>query len=193
MIYIIHRLNDINKLKNTDKSFGVEVDIRINNEILYLNHEPTGYGDDFQDYLDNFEHKFLVANIKEAGIEDLVIDNLTKRGINFFLLDVEYPYIFKSINNSFRDISIRQSIYEPYENFLKLNKFFDWVWVDSFESNPLIDLDLNLFKKKRLTLVCPSRWDNAREIHNYKNFAKNNDLKFHSIMTSLEYIDLWDE
>lgn len=193
MIYIIHRVNKISQLKTIDEKYGVEVDIRINNQSLYLNHEPDSYGDNFETYLDNFKHKFLIANIKDSGIEDRVIKILRDRNISFFLLDVEFPYIFQSIEENFRDIAIRLSLFEPYENFLTLHEYLDWVWVDSYKINPLEKINLSELKEKKISLVCPSRWNRKSEIYKYKEFAKKNNLSFHSIMTSFENIQLWNE
>lgn len=193
MIYIIHRVNKISELKEINKDYGVEVDVRINNNTLYLNHEPSGKGDNFEKYLDSFNHKFLIANIKDSGIENLVINLLKNRNINFFLLDVEYPFIFQSIEKGFREIAIRLSIFEPYENLLSVKDYFDWIWIDSYKSNPLVNVDLNFLRQKKISLVCPSRWQQKNEIMLYKEFSKINNICFHSVMTSLECIKYWDE
>ena len=58
-------------------------------------HEPFKNGDSFEEYLEHYNHKLLVLNIKESGIEDLVIKK-TKNMLDnkpFFLLDIEIPYI----------------------------------------------------------------------------------------------------
>ena len=68
MITIIHRINDSASLSKVPKEFGVEVDIRNEGERLILNHEPYGKGELFSDYCKNFEHAFMIANVKTEGI-----------------------------------------------------------------------------------------------------------------------------
>ena len=65
------------------------------NNGLYLNHDP-GTGEDLEKYLQHFQHRFIIFNIKEAGIEQRCLDLAAKYGINpenYFLLDVEFPYL----------------------------------------------------------------------------------------------------
>ena len=73
MISILHRVNTIENLKKSDKNCGVELDLRCFNNNIILAHEPFKNGDSFDDYLESYDHKLLVLNIKESGIEDLVI------------------------------------------------------------------------------------------------------------------------
>ena len=40
MLKIQHRVNSLKKLKDLNKNFGVEIDIRSFNKKLILNHEP---------------------------------------------------------------------------------------------------------------------------------------------------------
>ena len=97
MKLIIHRINSIKELKKIPKVYGVEIDIRTYKKKLVLSHDPYRLGDDFIEYLKNYSHSLLVANIKEAGIENRVIKEIKKSKIkNYFLLDVEFPYIYKS-------------------------------------------------------------------------------------------------
>ena len=69
MEIIIHRVNKIKDLKKISPNFGVEIDIRTYGSNLILNHEPFANGDNLKDYLENYKHKTLVLNLKEAGIE----------------------------------------------------------------------------------------------------------------------------
>ena len=97
MIEIIHRVNDTRNLIRTSSSYGVEIDIRSDNDNLILAHDPKEKGQNFEDYIKNYNHKLLVANIKEAGIEEDVINKLRSRGLtDFFLLDTEFPYILNN-------------------------------------------------------------------------------------------------
>ena len=100
MIKIQHRVNSINKLNNLNRNFGAEIDIRSFNKKLILNHEPFEKGELLNVYLKKFNHKFLILNIKEEGIENLTLDYLRKYKIkNYFLLDVTIPKIFQFVKN----------------------------------------------------------------------------------------------
>ena len=73
---------------------GCEVDIRTDGSKLVLNHDPLSKGDDFLNFIDQYDHGTLVLNIKESGIEHTVLSELQKRNIkNYFLLDVEFPFL----------------------------------------------------------------------------------------------------
>ena len=105
MEIIIHRINKIRQLKKIPNYFGVEIDIRSYGSKLVLNHDPHKPGDELDNFLKNYKHGTLVLNIKEAGIEDNVIKKVKKAKIkSFFLLDVEFPYIFKNLNNKKKKI-----------------------------------------------------------------------------------------
>ena len=58
MILISHRINTIKELKQTNKSYGVEVDLRDEKRGIYVNHDPFKKGILFKDYLKNYKHKF---------------------------------------------------------------------------------------------------------------------------------------
>jgi hypothetical protein len=97
MEFIIHRVNKIKDLKSLPKKFGNEVDIRTMGSKLILNHEPFNKGDILENYLENYEHKTLVLNLKEAGIEKEVLELVKIHLIkSFFLLDVEMPYMYSA-------------------------------------------------------------------------------------------------
>ena len=51
----------------------------------------------FEEYLANYKKQFIVANIKESGIEDKVEKILKEKKIeDYFFLDVEFPYILNN-------------------------------------------------------------------------------------------------
>lgn len=98
MLKIQHRVNSLKKLKNLDQNFGAEVDIRSFNKKLILNHEPFKKAVLLNSYLKKFNHKFLILNVKEEGIENIILNYVKKFKINnYFLLDVTIPKIFQFI------------------------------------------------------------------------------------------------
>jgi|TARA_B110000971_G_C19971822_1_gene482966 hypothetical protein len=193
MEIIIHRVNKIKDLKKIPKVFGTEIDIRSYGSKLILNHEPKMNGDNFENYLENYKNGTLVLNIKESGIEDEVL-SLVKKFNNikkYFLLDVEIPYLFKSLKTYNKNSAIRFSYYEPLSGSIKFKKIFNWIWIDTLKKFNLTNKDIEILKKFNLCLVCPERWGNAHQINYYKNFFKRNNLKIDAVMTSLEYLDKW--
>ena len=194
MKIILHRINNINELTKIPSRYGVEIDIRAYKDKLILNHEPLLKGDYFDDYLDNFKHNFIIVNIKEAGIEDEVILKLNRKKIkNFFLLDVEFPYIYKAIKKDFKKIAIRFSEYESIETLNNFKNKLDWVWIDTFSKFPINHKNiesLNYFKK---CIVCPERWGRKSDITKYKKFIKKNNYKIDSVMTSKKFVHLWED
>ena len=159
MIKIQHRVNSLKKLKNTDHNFGVEVDVRSINKKLILNHEPFQKATSLDTFLKKFNHKFLILNVKEEGIENLILNYVKKNRIkNYFLLDVAVPKIFQFIKNKKKNnLCLRISKFERLNQLNFFNKKIEWIWVDTFDNKiPLNINDLEGYSKKfKLCLVSP--------------------------------------
>ena len=193
MEIIIHRINKIKELKKISNNFGTEIDIRANGSKLILNHEPNTKGDKLEDYLSEYKHGTLILNIKEAGIENEVIKKVKQAKINsYFLLDVEYPYIFKSIKKKQKNIAIRFSEIESINNAKLLQKNFNWIWIDTITKLPINKENLKVIKKYNSCVVCPERWGRPREIKSY--WKKMIKLKFvpNAIMCEEKYANMWN-
>ena len=192
MEIVIHRVNTIKELKNIPQNFGCEIDIRANGSDLVLNHEPFIGGEDFIDYLDEYKHGILILNIKEAGIEQTVLSEIRKRNIkNFFLLDVEFPYIFRASREGEQAIAIRYSEDEPIELVNKYKKMVDWVWIDTNTKLPLDIQTIAQLKQFKTCLVCPGRWGRPKDIIPYRNLMKQFAFEPTAIMTSLTDVQQW--
>lgn len=170
MIPIIHRVNTIKQLNTIDVKHGVEIDIRCYKNRLVLNHEPFGKGDVFESYLQNYNHNLLILNIKESGIEELTIEIAKKylKNREFFLLDVEIPFVV-SQNGKYKEyMSTRYSEYESFESLKNFNNLSDWVWIDTFSKLPKLNNEIiDFLKTKKTCLVSPSRWGREKELTNY--------------------------
>ena len=191
---IIHRVNSINGLKRIKPRFGTEIDIRAWGSEIILNHEPFSSGERIEDYLDEYRHGTLILNIKEAGIEDEVLSLVRQRPQikSYFLLDIEFPYIYRATRQGERAIAIRFSEDEPIEFAKKYVDKIDWVWIDTNTQMPVGEHNLpilNMFKK---CLVCPERWGRPSDIANYKNLMSIMGFKIDAVMTSNQYIKLWE-
>ena len=192
MEFIIHKVNLIRDLNNIPKEYGCEIDIRSDGSKLILNHDPFMKGDDLLDYLDEYSNGTLVLNIKESGIEDFVLEEVRKRNIkSYFLLDVEFPYLYSASERGEKNIAIRFSEKEPIENVNLFKNKVDWVWIDTISKLPINHENtenLNFFKS---CIVCPSRWGRESDIISLKKEINDIGFKINMIMTELKYVDKW--
>jgi len=201
MLIIRHRVNTIEELKQTPKEYGVEIDIRGYGDKLLLNHNPIDYPskyDELKEYLESFNHAFVVFNLKEAGYEQKVIDFAKEFGIeDYFLLDVEFPYIYNATRNlGIRKIAVRYSEVEPIEaveSQINENRepLLDWVWIDTNTRLPLNEDIIQRLSKFKICLVCPDRWGRPQDIDNYIEKMKSLNFKLDAVMTSQSYLKKW--
>jgi len=192
MKMVAHRINSIAELGKVPREFGAEIDIRAEGSRLILNHEPLPQGELLVDYLNEYRHGLLVLNIKEAGIEDEVLRLVRAQRIEcYFLLDVEFPYIFKAANRGERAIALRYSEKESFDTVAGFAGLIDWIWVDTFTRLPLDGSVTQRLKPFKTCLVCPERWGRPQDIPLYR--ASMETLKFtpDAVMTSLKYAPLW--
>ena len=96
-----HRVNAISALVKIDPTLGVEIDLRTNNGALILSHEPLVEGVLFSEWLKHWRGQALILNVKEDGLEKVILEQLSEYGISdFFFLDQSYPSIRRTINRS---------------------------------------------------------------------------------------------
>jgi hypothetical protein len=194
MEIVIHRINTIKALGMIPTIYGCEIDIRTDGSRLILNHDPFKGGDNFLDYLDKYRHGLLVLNIKEAGIEQFVLDEVRKRNIsNHFVLDVEFPYIYRATREGERAIAIRYSEDEPVELVRKYNDKADWVWIDTNTMLPLNKHVITQFGRMKTCLVCPERWGRPQDILPYRRKMKDLNFSLSAVMTNIEYVHCWEQ
>lgn len=194
MEIVAHRINLIKELLEVPLKYGCEIDIRSQDSKLILNHEPYLSGDSLVDYLDNYKHGLLVLNIKEAGIENDVLQLVRERNIpSFFLLDVEFPYLYRASRFGERAIAVRFSEDEPIELVDNYKKLVDWVWIDTNTKLPIDSNNTNILSFMKTCLVCPERWGRPNEIIPYRKKMKLLDFKPNAVMTNLNYIQLWEQ
>jgi len=192
MKLVIHRINSIKKLKKIPKVYGVEIDIRSYKKKLVLSHDPYKSGDDLKKYLKEYNHSLLVANIKEAGIEDQVIKEIKKANIKkYFLLDVEFPYLYKSTKKGIKNIAIRFSEEESIETVKKYIKKLNYVWIDTFTKFPINKKNNKILNKFHKCLVSPDRWNRTKDIKKYIKIIKRNKIRIDSVMTAYNNINYW--
>lgn len=200
-IVIAHRINKISALANVPQKYGVEIDVRHDkaSNSLYLSHDvgvQEGVYDNLEDYLKHFNHRFVIFDIKEAGIEDRCIALASQFGIpknNYFLLDVEFPYLYRaSRKEGVKEIAVRYSEAEPVEFSLAQKGFVDWVWIDT---NTKLPLDMATKEKLagfKTALASPDRWGRMEDITAYRETLDALDFKLDAVMCGLEYCHLWE-
>ena len=133
-----HRRNTVEELRATPTSYGVEVDLRSDGGELVLHHEPFSGGTSFREWLADYDHAGLIANVKEDGLEDAVLALLAEHGVEtFFFLDQPFPTLVKTGRRGERRCAVRVSEFEPVAQAVAVADLVDWVWVDCFTRWPL--------------------------------------------------------
>jgi hypothetical protein len=191
-ILIKHRINSIGDLENVPQEYGIEIDIRIYNNEIILNHEPFESGPSFETFLKHYKHSFLIVNMKCDGPEEMIIKKLKENSIkNFFFLDCSIPRTVNLIRKNCSNIAIRYSKYEPIEFIMKFKNYVDWVWVDCFDKFELSGKDYNIIKQYfKICLVSPELQGHSIEkINQFKKLSEN--MKFDAICTKSP--ELWKE
>jgi len=194
MEIIVHRINKIKELKKISNNYGIEIDIRTDGSKIILNHDPLKRGDRFIDYIENYKHKTLVLNIKEAGIENEVLNIVRSFSVkSFFLLDVEMPYMYSAAKKGQKNIAVRFSEYEDIAIAKQFKNKLNWIWIDTVTKLPINKKNLNMIKNFKSCLVCPERWNRKNDITNYKKKLKRLNFTPSAIMTSKQCIRYWDQ
>lgn len=162
-------MNTIEKLEQVDIEKWVEVDVRAFWNDLILNHEPFESWVLLDYFLNLYNHKFIIVNIKEAWIESRVIELLEKYNItDYFLLDVEFPYIYRATREGNRNIAIRYSEDEPIEQALLYKDKLDYLFVDTNTRLPVDKEIIKKFEWFKTCFVSPDRWGRPGDLEKYK-------------------------
>ena len=186
----MHKVNTLEMLRNMNKRFGIETDVRERNNTIVMSHDPFKDGQLFEDLLKNYNHKFIAVDIKCEGIETMVVDLLKKYGIrNYFLLGITLPRSLKLIKSGMRNISFHFSEIEPLGTARNMVSKADWVWIDCFTKLPL-DKESYAFLKShfKICLGAPDLLGRKEDIKIYKEQLKHTPID--AVCT--DYPELWD-
>jgi hypothetical protein len=187
MIKIIHRINSVKKLKKIDNNHGIEIDVRSFNKNLILNHDPFKNGDLLKNWVKFYNHKLLIVNIKEEGLEYQILKILNKYKIkNYFFLDQTFPFLVKFSHRMKKNCAFRLSDYESISTIKKIKDKIKWVWIDFFENFYFDKKDFEFLKKNELKicLVSPELKNlSSKKIKIMKNIIKKNNIKVDAICT----------
>lgn len=195
MEFISHRVNTVKDLKNTPIEFGVELDLRDNIDgSIYINHDPFVPGENFEDYLREYQHGTMILNIKSERIEYKVLDLLKKYNIEkYFFLDSSFPMIKALTDQGESNIALRYSEFEGIDTIKLMSGRAKWVWVDCFNSFPLEE---SIYLKLKdmgynLCFVSPELQGQPEKIEGYADNIKKRNINFDAICTKLYNIDGW--
>lgn len=194
MQIIAHRRNTIEELKVTPVEYGVEMDIRSFGNRLIVHHEPFTDAVDFEEWINHYQHKTLILNIKEEGIEYRVKDIVEEKGIvDYFFLDLSFPYLIKMVNTGEKKVAVRFSEYESLEMVLSLAGKAKWVWIDCFTKIPINRQIYNMLKSKefKLCLVSPDLQNRANEIEEYREYFSIENIEFDAVCVKMGNISKW--
>lgn len=195
MKFISHRRNTIEQLKETNTNYGVEVDIRSFKNKLTIHHDPFIEGEEFDVWIKEYKHSTLILNVKEEGLEDLLLESMKKNNINdFFFLDQSFPFLIKTAKNGVAKCAVRFSEYESIDTAISLKGFIEWVWIDCFSKFPLsynnfMDLKNAGFK---ICIVSPELqgFDPDIEIPSFHKIFKEKNIIPDAICS--KRIDIWE-
>lgn len=185
MIFL-HRFNTNIK---PDKNIGIEIDVRLHNNEVILNHNYSK-GEDIllKDCIDNFKDNKIIVDCKESGIEEYVNDILGNK-CEYYFLDSQIPDIVRLSKNQ-NNFIIRKSQYESDELFYKINapyRWVDWFKFDEFDLEEYLNYIYRFENKEYNIIVSP-------ELYNYEYLditkkISNYIPKGFSVCT--DYPDMW--
>ena len=193
MIVIKHRVNTIKGIKKTPIQYGVEIDLRSSLNSIHLHHDPFKKGVKFAKWIKFFNHKLLVLNVKEEGLENKILSILNFNNIkNFFFHDQTFSSMLKNMKKT--NVSIRYSEFEKIKDNGKLFKYIKWVWIDNFTHLPKNKIFYKFLKKQQVKtcIVSPElvKLSRSKEIQKLKKEIKKKKYHFDAVCT--KKIDLWN-
>lgn len=158
MIIVSHRRNTTDMLRATPRNFGVEVDIRSHGDRLIIHHDAFAGGVDFEDWIASYDHRLLILNVKEEGLEDRLLGLMKAQGIEeFFFLDQSFPFLVRTARSGEKRCAVRISEFESIRTAEALAGLVSWIWVDCFTRFPITGGEAAHLKSLgfRLCLVSP--------------------------------------
>ena len=109
MIIIKHRVNTSKELKKLTKILCRNRPR--SNKTIYLHHDPFKKGELFSNWVKNFNHKLVVLNVKEEGLEKKILKILRRNKVrNFFFHDQTFSTVLKNMSKT--KVSVRYSEFE---------------------------------------------------------------------------------
>jgi hypothetical protein len=189
--FIHHRINTLKAGNMITPEFGAEVDLRLHQSRLVLSHEPLEDWCDFNIWLSAYKGSLLVINVKEMGLEDMIVNEIKRvnSSLDYFFLDQSIPYLIKSIAKGYK-CAARISEFETTESAFLQNT--SWLWVDSFTGDwsHLSEISSKQAKesmKRKICLVSPElqgrSFENSKEVSVLVNQIEKLKLELDGVCT----------
>lgn len=195
MEFIAHRINKKEDLKNLSEEYGIEIDLRDNVDgTVYINHDPFILGENFEDYLKQYNHRTMILNIKSERIELKILELLKKYNIkDYFFLDSSFPMIRLLSDKGEKNIALRYSEYEGLDTLEKMQGKVNWVWVDCFTELPINNEIYRKIKNMgyKLCLVSPELQNQKEKLELYAKQIKDEKIEFDAICTKEYNVEKW--
>ena len=163
--FIRHRINTAEELKTVAPEMGVEIDLRSNltkDQSLHLSHDPWLEGEQFSDWLKQFQKLKiqgpLLLNTKEDGLEETIMEEMRKiKKDNFLFLDTALPTLIHWVKQGLgHKFFLRLSSFEPASHLQAFKGKVEWLWVDCFDGIPMDKKNiLDLKYDFKICLVSP--------------------------------------
>ena len=195
MEFIAHRINSMQDLKSVPVEYGVELDLRDDlTGRIYIQHNPFEPGEDFEEYLTQYNHGTMILNIKSERIELKILELLIKYNIEkYFFLDSSFPMIKLLSDQGENKIALRFSEFEGLDTLVAMQGKIQWVWVDCFSRLPL---DRDIYKKikelgYKICIVSPELQGQPEKLVEYKEQLRKENIQSDAICTKLYNISKW--
>ena len=196
MYFYSHRINSLDKLKNVDKNYGVEIDIRDYKSDLILSHDPFPKNIIYlEEYLPFLMGRNVIANIKSERVEKMFVEMKNKLAPNseYFFLDSSFSMI--SNFGIMYNFASRFSEFESLDTSIKLveNSLVKWLWIDTFFSFPIDRGNINKINSLQVKkcFTSPDLLGRENQIPVYAKLIKEFNLKIDAICCKNENISLW--
>jgi len=196
MEFIAHRINTIEELKKIPKEYGVELDLRDYGGKLILQHDPFTNGEDFEEYLNHYNHGTMILNIKSERIEYKVLELIKQNNIKkYFFLDSSFPMINQLSNGGEKNLALRFSEFEGLDTIIAMTGKVDWIWVDCFTKLPITKENHSTLQKLgfKLCLVSPELQKQEEKLYGYKDYLISQEIVFDAICCKIHNIPNWSK
>jgi hypothetical protein len=191
---IAHRCNDPAVFQRADVD-AVEFDVRDSGGRLIVTHDPFTEGVLLSVFLTAANGRFLIVNVKSAGIEPYVIDYLREYAprSDFFFLDCTVPAMVGLAARHEKRFAVRYSEMEPLDSVLVWAGQAKWVWVDCFTKFVLTAADAELLHSKgfKLCLVSPELQGRVQDIQDHISRCRLEGIEIDAVCTKVWNFEKW--
>jgi len=194
MEFIAHRINTIDELNLIPSDMGIELDLRDYGNRVIIQHDPFKGGEDFEEYLSQYNHGTLILNIKSERIEFRVLELIKQYNIQkYFFLDSSFPMIKLLIDSGENNLALRYSEFEGIDTLVNMAGMVKWIWVDCFTILPITKESFGILKDcgYNLCLVSPELQGQGEKLEIYKEYLNCQDIDFDAICTKEYNVTRW--